>query len=184
MSDETPPRAGLPDYLTCDHKETEIRRRVLSDRRKSYARQCLRCGSQVGGAIPVARALWEGRPPPWDEMKARNWSAAQSAHWQRLRDEHNERWWAFYEEHLASDYWRDIRRRVMERCAGMCEGCGKRPAIHVHHLTYARLGHEMLFDLAAVCVPCHESIHGRTFGPEGPGPAGAPPAAGGDDEED
>jgi hypothetical protein len=126
----------------------------------------LRCGYQVGNSIKPAKALWEGVPAPWDEMRARNWDQSISAYWQRLQDEQNDAWWARYENHLASDYWRDIRQRVMERCAGMCEGCGKRPALDVHHLTYARLGHEMLFDLAAVCVPCHESIHGRTFGDE------------------
>ncbi len=29
----------------------------------------------------------------------------------------------------------------------------------VHHLTYARLYDEMLFDLIAVCRDCHERLH-------------------------
>lgn len=31
--------------------------------------------------------------------------------------------------------------------------------VEVHHLTYERVGYEMLFDLISVCDPCHEQLH-------------------------
>jgi 5-methylcytosine-specific restriction endonuclease McrA len=67
--------------------------------------------------------------------------------------------WKRYYEHLASDRWADLRRRVLARCKGTCEGCGLRPAVQVHHLNYDRLGDELLFDLVGVCLECHGKCH-------------------------
>ncbi len=50
----------------------------------------------------------------------------------------------------------------MERSGGVCEACGDAPAAQVHHLTYERIGRELLFDLAAVCLECHKKAHGVT----------------------
>jgi 5-methylcytosine-specific restriction endonuclease McrA len=69
-----------------------------------------------------------------------------------------------YIRHMKSELWQSLRRRVLARAKGRCEGCGQQPATDVHHLTYARLGNEMLFDLVAVCRACHETIHGRKIG--------------------
>ena len=41
----------------------------------------------------------------------------------------------------------------------MRAACRKKPATQVHHLTYKRVGREMLFDLVAVCADCHEVVH-------------------------
>jgi hypothetical protein len=65
---------------------------------------------------------------------------------------------ARYADYLASEHWLDVRRRYAasdrpQRCA-----CGK--ARHaLHHLTYVRLGCELLEDLVAVCDPCHRRLH-------------------------
>lgn len=64
-----------------------------------------------------------------------------------------------YSQYLLSPRWREKRERVMRRANGICEGCGVAPAAQVHHLTYVRIYEEMLFDLVAICVPCHESVH-------------------------
>jgi 5-methylcytosine-specific restriction endonuclease McrA len=79
----------------------------------------------------------------------------------RRRDQERRAWWARYHAHIESDAWKEIRRRVFARCKGVCEGCGQRPAVQVHHLTYERLGDELLFDLVAVCMTCHEKCHGH-----------------------
>lgn len=77
------------------------------------------------------------------------------------RDAENAQWWAWYNDYLESPEWHHRRRRVLDRCRGICEGCGTARAVHVHHLTYARAGREMLFDLVGVCADCHETIHDR-----------------------
>lgn len=71
----------------------------------------------------------------------------------------NKQWWNAYRQYLASNIWREKRWRVMERAGRICEGCGTERATQVHHLTYKRVGREMLFDLVAICDGCHEVVH-------------------------
>lgn len=68
-------------------------------------------------------------------------------------------WWAWYDQYLLSPEWRDLRERVFDRSDGRCEGCRNLNATQVHHLTYERVGAELLFDLVAVCDECHEKAH-------------------------
>ena len=75
---------------------------------------------------------------------------------ERQRIEDNERWWTWYDEYLQSTEWRARRQAVLERANFTCQGCGTRRATQVHHLTYVHAGHEMLWELVAICEPCHE----------------------------
>jgi hypothetical protein len=67
-----------------------------------------------------------------------------------------------YQIYLNSPEWRDLRQRVMERAGNLCEGCHRRQATEVHHLTYERFKREMMFDLVAVCRRCHAQIHHKS----------------------
>jgi 5-methylcytosine-specific restriction endonuclease McrA len=84
---------------------------------------------------------------------------------QRAFDEEQARkdreWHAKYDAHLLSDQWVKLRRKVIRRAHGICEGCGERAATQIHHLTYDMLGDEMLFQLVGLCKRCHSKIHGR-----------------------
>lgn len=60
---------------------------------------------------------------------------------------------------LRSPKWRDIRARVLRRANGVCEGCGLRLPVQVHHVDYAHMGDEFLWELRAVCIECHERVH-------------------------
>lgn len=51
------------------------------------------------------------------------------------------------------------RKAVYERSGDVCEQCHERLAVHVHHLTYARAGHELPEDLRHVCIVCHCADH-------------------------
>lgn len=77
----------------------------------------------------------------------------------RERAEEEREWRAVYEAYLSSEPWREKRALVMKRAAGLCEGCGLRPAIQAHHVTYKHLTNEFLWELRAVCVECHKRIH-------------------------
>jgi hypothetical protein len=68
-----------------------------------------------------------------------------------------------YQEYMQSPTWYRKRQQVLDRVGGICQGCRKRPAEQVHHLTYERFGSEMLFDLVSVCAECHDKIHGRNL---------------------
>lgn len=65
----------------------------------------------------------------------------------------------WYRAYLSSSDWALKRDAVMERAEGLCEGCRARPATEIHHLSYDHVGDEFLWELAAVCRPCHDRWH-------------------------
>lgn len=69
-----------------------------------------------------------------------------------------------YSDYLASPEWRAKKKQVFAARGYVCEHCKAVDVqLHVHHLTYVRLGHENLEDLAIVCRPCHNKAHARIF---------------------
>lgn len=65
-------------------------------------------------------------------------------------------------EYMSSDKWRFFRKQIILDRGCMCERCGKsehQSLMHVHHLTYARLGHELPDDVKLYCVGCHKLMH-------------------------
>lgn len=70
-----------------------------------------------------------------------------------------------YQFHLNSQRWKLFRDKVLKSRGRRCEQCrATQGTMHVHHLTYVRLGHEKMKDVKILCVPCHEAVHGRTIG--------------------
>lgn len=67
-----------------------------------------------------------------------------------------------YHEYLASREWALLKNAVKERSGGICERCGIAPHQQTHHLTYERLGKEILDDLQGVCRGCHEFLSARS----------------------
>lgn len=65
--------------------------------------------------------------------------------------------------YLQSDEWRALRSLAIETASRRCADCGIRDetkSLDVHHLTYERLGDELLKDLIVVCRGCHSARHG------------------------
>ena len=60
-----------------------------------------------------------------------------------------------YKRYLASREWATKREAVRQRSHNTCERCEILPQCAVHHLTYERIGHELIEDLQAICEPCH-----------------------------
>lgn len=86
----------------------------------------------------------------------------------RERAQQSQEWWRSYNSYLRTPEWFEKRDAVMRRAGGVCEGCGKQPAIQVHHLSYEHVKlvpgrglvcTELLWELRAVCKACHERIH-------------------------
>src|SRR5687768_778426 len=73
----------------------------------------------------------------------------------------SERFQEWYKKYLASDDWKIKREAVLQRAGGFCEGCRSRMATQVHHLTYQHVGYEYLWELVAICRPCHDRLHKR-----------------------
>ena len=80
----------------------------------------------------------------------------------RKRAEAKRKWRKAYTAYLQSKEWKAKRAYILRRDKGECQVCGGK-AEQVHHLTYVRVRppnfSELMSDLIAVCVPCHEEIH-------------------------
>ena len=139
----------------CSHDKYGLVYR-MSGKQKQYSYQCLWCGSELTCAEEETTVTERIAAKPMDWSLR---SSGQQLEYRTGREEQNEEWQERYQKHLDSRQWMETRKRVLLRCQGICEGCRKSPAVHVHHLTYARMGHEMLFDLVGVCLDCHQSIH-------------------------
>jgi 5-methylcytosine-specific restriction endonuclease McrA len=155
---------------TCEHEMTELRRRVNKAGGVTIIEQCLRCGGYVSAVKKTSVRHW-WTLNKWDQALVDAWNCKLREYWaekskafEEERERENEDWWRRYHEHINSEKWGQIRLRRLKKANFVCEGCGVRVASQVHHLTYKRLGDEMLFDLVAVCEACHEKIHGRPIG--------------------
>ena len=151
--------------MGCSHEKTKVRLRTQRDGQRIPWEQCLRCGK---GMRPVAK---KDAPPDiehllWDEELPVLFDEAERAEWEAglivrdiANDEKRAEWHDWYYEYLQSPKWKAIRAKTMDRTDGICEGCHERPATEVHHLSYEFVGDEMLWDLVAVCSPCHRKVH-------------------------
>jgi len=68
---------------------------------------------------------------------------------------------AEYHDYLQTPEWREKSQAVLRRENFTCEGCGKARATQAHHVTYEHIFDEFLWELRAVCKPCHDRIHNR-----------------------
>jgi hypothetical protein len=75
-----------------------------------------------------------------------------------------------YREYIASKEWRECRKIYLETDGSTCNRCSLPrwlaiiaydQDLHVHHISYARLGCELGKDLESLCRRCHEI---ETFG--------------------
>jgi hypothetical protein len=130
-----------------------------------YTKQCLKCGTNVGGWIShdkidhrnqynlvdenLKKIYWENRSNLYNELT-------------KLKQEiERDNFFKGYDVYLQSEQWKEKRRLVINRCGGICEGCRKKNVTQVHHLTYRNWGNEFLFELVGLCYECHQRIHSK-----------------------
>jgi 5-methylcytosine-specific restriction endonuclease McrA len=75
------------------------------------------------------------------------------------------KWW-YRNYYLKSLHWRFTRWRKKAQMrftkgSVRCEKCGSQKWLHIHHITYARLGRERMSDLQVICRKCHRPGSGR-----------------------
>lgn len=63
-----------------------------------------------------------------------------------------------YENYLLCPEWKRKRRFIIERDK-ICQGCLDAPIHDVHHLTYAHVGKEFMYELVGLCRECHSRCH-------------------------
>ena len=64
-----------------------------------------------------------------------------------------------YREYLESSHWDTVRLARLKKDGYRCQICGSAKNLCVHHLTYDRMGHELMDDLLTLCRDCHEKVH-------------------------
>ena len=152
----------------CRHPDTEMREQIISDGRIQCKRQCTVCGAPIGSAVKKQDGL-----PPWHEGAWNSYqddrATAQKAiqrEYIRLHEQEAAEfavksgdWQAQYEAYRRTPLWQAKRARVLKRANGMCEGCLEANAVVVHHLIYASMGNELMFQLVALCRDCHAKAH-------------------------
>ncbi len=152
-------------WLRCDCSETRLCKRTQVNGEAYCCRQCPTCGKQVYRLTrsEVQALTATSSLPEFDPNLTSLWLSRarqlQEAERRAEREARNCDFWRKYEEHMASAAWQALRAKVLQRADGQCEGCRAPWPSHVHHLTYARLGDEMLYDLVALCEGCHAKLH-------------------------
>jgi len=65
-----------------------------------------------------------------------------------------------YSTYIKSKEWEDMKKLIFEWRGKRCQLCWRddKP-VHVHHITYKRIGNEDPRDLLVVCETCHKFIH-------------------------
>jgi len=151
---------------SCDCKVRRERFRVVRNGVEHWGEQCLTCGAWWSRS----KSTFDSRPAePYDEQLPEAWLSAEAdeaaAHRELSKEvldlEREDRIAerkAKYDAYLKTEKWAWKRKAVLERDGYLCQACRTRRAVQVHHLTYEHLGDEPLFELVAVCVPCHERI--------------------------
>lgn len=61
-----------------------------------------------------------------------------------------------YSRYLDSKHWKSFSNKARKT---RCFCCLSDRNLHVHHITYERLGKEWLTDVVTVCSECHTTIH-------------------------
>ncbi len=87
--------------------------------------------------------------------------------WEKLRKKGDPKWYPAY---LRSQHWRRFRKQRIEQAGFRCSRCGyedknrdakRGTRLHVHHVSYMRVGAEWNDDVVVLCVKCHKRAHGR-----------------------
>jgi hypothetical protein len=153
---------SIPPNENCQHRRVSLARaRTARNGAIHYCRQCLDCGEAHSGSINKVAALQEtfGNPEPFDDELRKTCRESIRAKQTLSRQEERETHRAWYADYLRSNEWKIRRRKVLARCKSICEGCGEQPVSDIHHLTYAHVGNELLFELVGLCRFCHEIVH-------------------------
>lgn len=151
----------------CNCQDAAVRLMTYSNGAKVPVRQCLACGRNLG-AVPksnvncaVLAAFDENLRLQWDAQ----WREHREVRRAALEGERRARgsqWWLEYQQYLESPEWQRKSRLVLARDHHECQAhlsiC-ERVATMAHHLTYAHLRNEPLFDLVSVCHTCHSQLH-------------------------
>jgi 5-methylcytosine-specific restriction endonuclease McrA len=149
--------------LECTHPEIVVTRVKWSDGRPAYRKQCSTCGFPDGSWIGKDKlgdlsTIGDGEADhyaKYEDQRREDWKSIALQHYRAQNKEDR----LAYDQYLKSTEWRDKSKRVIARAGGICEGCLERKATQAHHISYRHIYNEFLWELRAVCEPCHHRAH-------------------------
>ncbi|MDE1484738.1 HNH endonuclease [Xenorhabdus bovienii] len=153
-------------YDYCEHKDTELRKRAFKNNSIHYVSQCMSCGVQVESFKKSTALKNNPNQKLFDEDIKLNWESQREQKINAVikiygeeKQKTKDKFWGWYSIYLKSSTWRDKRELVLRRDNYTCQGCLRKKATQVHHLTYENVGDELLFELVSLCDSCHEKAH-------------------------
>jgi hypothetical protein len=150
------------EKFECQCADCRITKRIIKGGSVQYVYQCVRCGEPKGSAIKQmdAMRLSGGNEPSIFDLKLMDaYRNAKLLAVSKVKQKYSDSvWWDMYDAYLRSPEWKNKRDAVLRK-SPLCEGCAKHMASQVHHKTYCHVGDEFLWELVAICKPCHERLH-------------------------
>jgi 5-methylcytosine-specific restriction endonuclease McrA len=142
----------------CPHLNTAIRYRDTVTGTRQYRAQCLNCGDGVGNFIKHSDIESPALVEPFDDRLEESYNCLKRDRYNELNQVNRQSWWDEYNAYMQTPEWKQRRAQVLKRDRHICQACLNAVASEVHHKTYDHFKQEPLFDLVAVCRPCHEII--------------------------
>lgn len=147
--------------LACNEHQLVLVRRTLKNGSLATVQQCVTCGVQVGS--PIKRTSEHDMLPAFDSAIQSAYLKRRNQQWREINRELDakarEEWKREYHDYLRTPDWAAIRDFVLQRENHLCQGCRRERATQAHHTTYQNVGQEFIFELVALCRPCHERYH-------------------------
>jgi len=63
------------------------------------------------------------------------------------------------QKYIQSDKWKILKEKRLKIANRSCEICKRKNNLQLHHITYERLGDEIIEDLIILCKKCHQQQH-------------------------
>ena len=147
----------------CAHEVVESRRAKYANGSLHVIRQCQRCGANLG-TIPKNQApqgVADADPTMRQRYEVERECQRQEINQKHVRIQRNNGnlFRLRHQEYLSTTAWKTRRDKVLQRADSICEGCMDAKATVVHHLSYDHWGDELLYELVALCVSCHDRCH-------------------------
>jgi len=70
----------------------------------------------------------------------------------------NQLFWLTYNIYLKSHCWISFRNDIINKRKNMCENCGSKWQLTLHHNSYICLGKELDHHVKVLCWDCHQQI--------------------------
>lgn len=148
---------------SCQCENRVYRYRNFQNGTNHYGTQCLNCGRWQAvkkSDVPLEEIKRMGE---YDPVIAEDYDRRRSTAWKSQAEEQRQEALNALAEYYKTPEWHAKRRHRLELnrrlFGGLCECCMINRASDAHHVTYVRLYHEWMFDLAAVCEQCHSLFH-------------------------